>query len=374
MIAIKAIDVFTFSVPLRLEVRHAAAIHTEALNFIVRITTTNGIVGIGEGCPRAYVTQENLATSQQFINKIGVSFQAEVDDVKSLQDWSIENEQLIDQHPSAFCALEMAFLSALGQHHSTPIEPLLKVANHPCTIQYTGVLGDLPYPVYSHVAHRYVQLGFKEFKIKLSGDLEQDQAKLQFWQQIPKIDQRNIRVDANNLWATADQCINYLHKLPSMFWAIEEPIEVCDYRGMQAVADELMVRIILDESVTTVSQVTTLDHPTWIANLRISKLGGILRTLRVARSAINNNLSVILGAHVGETSLLTRAALVVAQFLRNQQLGTEGAFGTHLLKHDLTTPSIQFEERGQLDVGSLLLLKKPGVGLEVDVEKLSALS
>jgi len=44
---------------------------------------------------------------------------------------------------------------------------------------------------------------------------------------------------------------------------------------------------------------------------------------------------VIVGAHVGETSLLTRAALTVANSARDLLVAQEGAFGTHLLARDV---------------------------------------
>ena len=71
---------------------------------------------------------------------------------------------------------------------------------------------------------------------------------------------------------------------------------------------------------------------------------------------------MIVGAHVGETSLLTRAALSVANAYRDILVAQEGAFGTHLLEHDVVDPPLMFGAGGVLDAAQLPT--GPGFGLK----------
>ena len=98
-------------------------------------------------------------------------------------------------------------------------------------------------------------------------------------------------------------------------------------------------------------------------NLRVSKMGGLLHSLAVAKRCREMGLALIVGAQVGETSLLTRAALIVAQAARDIVIGQEGAFGTMLLESDAMQPMLMFGAKGTLDINSLRLDQTPGFGL-----------
>jgi L-alanine-DL-glutamate epimerase-like enolase superfamily enzyme len=90
-------------------------------------------------------------------------------------------------------------------------------------------------------------------------------------------------------------------------------------------------------------------------------MGGLIRSLQVLERIRDAGLRVIVGAHVGETSLLTRAALTAANAARDILVAQEGAFGTHLLEHDVVDPPIMFGARGELDARDLPA--GPGFGI-----------
>jgi len=63
----------------------------------------------------------------------------------------------------------------------------------------------------------------------------------------------------------------------------------------------------------------------------------------------------ILGAQVGETSVLKRAALSIAEMLGKHSVAQEGAYGTYLLSGDMTRSTLIFGRQGLLrphDLGS----------------------
>ncbi|MDH3770310.1 MAG: hypothetical protein OET79_04890, partial [Nitrospirota bacterium] len=211
-------------------------------------------------------------------------------------------------------------------------------------------------------AQQFSALKFCDFKVKVTGNHENDRQKLEFLKHLP-IKNLRIRLDANNLWKTAAEAVTYLKNLQHPFMAIEEPLQVGDYDGCRQISQQLGLPIILDESFLRSDQFGCLqaDPQSWIINIRISKMGGVLRSLAVAEQARVAGIPIIIGAQVGETSILTRAALTVANQYRDNLLAQEGAFGTYLLEHDITDPSLMFGRSGTLDPQTLS--GQPGLGL-----------
>jgi hypothetical protein len=66
------------------------------------------------------------------------------------------------------------------------------------------------------------------------------------------------------------------------------------------------------------------------------------------RAARERELGVIVGAQVGETSILARAGVVAARAAGSGLIGFEGAYGTRLLARDATTISLGFGYRGRV--------------------------
>jgi hypothetical protein len=55
-------------------------------------------------------------------------------------------------------------------------------------------------------------------------------------------------------------------------------------------------------------------------------MGGLIRSIAVARAAMSAGIPIIVGACFGETSVLTRAGLTVAAFAREHLIAQEGDF------------------------------------------------
>jgi hypothetical protein len=92
-------------------------------------------------------------------------------------------------------------------------------------------------------------------------------------------------------------------------------------------------------------------------------MGGLLRSLAIIETARALGIGLIIGAQVGETSLLTRAGLTAALAAQDILVAQEGAFGTFLLEHDICTPSLMFGASGVLDCNSYPMLQTAGLGL-----------
>ena len=177
----------------------------------------------------------------------------------------------------------------------------------------------------------------------------------------------HVRVDANNLWPDSETAVKYLRALNYPLSAIEEPLRSKNIEQLREVSNQLDMPIILDESFLRENQFEVLepDPEHWIINLRISKMGGLLRSLDIVERARARHIPLIVGAQVGETSLLTRAAITIMHVARDICVAREGAFGTRLLTHDICDIPLMFGQSGILDTDSYLYFRNDGLGIPI---------
>jgi L-alanine-DL-glutamate epimerase-like enolase superfamily enzyme len=363
---LRSLTASALSIPFKLAFKHASASRAATQTLWVVAEGTDGMRGFGEGCPREYVTGESLEGAQAFVVRHLAAWLRELRDLPSLMDWVGRHRREIDEHPAAWSAVELAVLDLLGKAQGRTLESLLGLPPLRGRFRYTAVLGDADAAVFEAQLARYRQAGFEQFKIKLAGDMRRDGAKVRALQ-AAGIAPGAVRADANNLWRVPETAIEALQGLRFRFFGLEEPLLAADYAGMARVADALGVRIIVDESMARPAQLEALPGRAerWLANLRVSKMGGVLRSLEFLQAARRRGIRVIVGAHVGETSLLARAALAVAGAAGDALVAQEGAFGTHLLDRDVADPPLMFGAGGVLDAAELGFASRPGLGLRV---------
>ncbi len=342
-------------IPFTVSFKHSSAERSRTESVLVEMTSNSGYSGYGESCPREYVTSENIESVKVFFNENILSFKNNVDDLDSLNTWMGNNLKSINLNPAAMCAIETAFLDLLSKNKDISIESLIGVPELQGQFKYTAVIGDSSSEVFHSTLKKYIEMGFDDYKVKLSGDLEKDQEKCHILINMCKFPFR-LRFDANNSWNNHETAIKYLSKLDIDYFAIEEPLTPKDYLGLSKLSNELDKQIILDESFLNLGQFENLiEYPEimWIINLRISKMGGLLRSKKIVDKAKAHGIKIIIGAQVGETSLLSRAALTIANYARDMLIAQEGAFGKLLLKEDVFEPTLQFGKAGLLDPAKL---------------------
>lgn len=96
----------------------------------------------------------------------------------------------------------------------------------------------------------------------------------------------------------------------------------------------------------SIANVTVLHDPRGPADARRWCANALMRARIDAAS--NEGRKVIVGAQVGETSLLARAGLTLAWAAGPSLVGCELGYGRWLLQHDIASPWIGFGWRGKL--------------------------
>ncbi len=364
---IDQINIYPLNIPFNMRFSHSSYSRDKGDSILVTIKINNSIYGVGEGCPRHYVSGETTSDSIAQLSKRINEFKT-MPRLDELIQYIDRNQDFVRRYPAAWCALETALLDCMAKRQACSLEDLLgtrfEIPERKESIKYSAVLGTDN--GFSALLKKYISSGFSSFKLKLSGDFSLDQSKIQIIRDY-KISRQQLRADANNLWHSADQVSEYLLKLDNPFCAIEEPfVKHLDVENIQRLIEYSDIDIILDESFKCAHDLAAVKDlgGRIIPNYRVSKLGGLINCLSIYQDYHERFTRHVIGAHVGESSVLTRAAIVLANAFSGQ-CNYEGAFGKHLLKYDVTDPQLMFDQTGQLRPPEYALYGQAGLGLQL---------
>jgi len=343
--------------------RHASATRSEGESIWVK-AERGKFTGFGEGCPRTYVAGDDIESGIQWINdyclKKDLSFQSLAD----LEQWVEENENEINIYPSAWCAVEMALIDLLAREKYFSVERLFGLDKNILRSQYTAVIGDDKTWKYSSIVDQYLIRGFKDFKIKLSGNFDRDLEKLNILETLAEQHHTaslRVRLDANNLWHDrCEEAIDFTKKLGiERFFAVEEPVTAGNIDDISLYSTSINLPVILDESLCTIGNLNMFKNVPgkYIANIKVSRVGGLIRALKIISEIKKLKWPVIVGCHVGESSLLTRAGLIVSSASEESLLAHEGAYGDYLLKREPVYPTLKFGREGILNLNEAYYTK-----------------
>jgi len=361
---VDSIDVVTARLPFRFSFGHALAERRDSTNVYVRLLLDDGTVGYGEGVPREYVTGETVESAvtalceRQAPALLGRSL-AGPEDVEA----AIDDAAPLDATPlanSARCALELALLDACGKHFGRPVSAWLTPSPAPF-VTYDAVIPFASPKKLAAIALVVRALGIRQVKIKVGDDLDRDLHALQLLRRLlgPRAD---LRVDANCAWASADEALAAIAAMRRLrISAVEQPLPAGDIDGLAAITAGTTEAIIVDESLCTHDDAVALIEARACNafNIRVSKCGGLLSSMRIARLAMENGLACVVGAQVGESGILSAAGRHLAAAIGSPRY-VEGSGGSLLLKEDLTEERVLPARRGRARP-----FAGPGLGVHV---------
>ncbi len=170
-----------------------------------------------------------------------------------------------------------------------------------------------------------VAYGLKNIKIKIDGDDARDRVAAVRKAVGPSV---SLPVDANCAF-TPDAAVETLEALaPLDIACAEQPIPRGDPEVLANVRSRSPIPIMADESLVTLADAEALIQAGAcdFFNLRVSKCGGLARTLEIARMADRAGLQLQLGCQVGESAILSAAGRHVAAHLDRVSF-VEGSYG-----------------------------------------------
>ena len=327
---------------------------TESL--IVRAVSDEGVVGYGEGTPRPYVTGESQEKSLKYIKDVLWPIVGKTDyaDIGTGGDPTEELFKIGGNLPdiktpgiiawnAAICAIELALIDCLLKKRRKPLSTLLKPIRG--EVFYDGVIGCGSTSKTARIAEQYKTLGLKRLKIKVGRKYGKEHI-----ESIRRIvgGDCQLRLDANGAY-TPGEAVRFMSSLDGLdIRCVEQPIERGNLSLLRKVKDMVRIPIMADESLVTLKDAKELiqSKACDYFNLRISKCGGLFRTLRIATLAKNAGIRLQLGCLVGETAILSAAGRALAGHLGELDY-VEGSFGTYLLQEDVSREDIRFGAGGR---------------------------
>jgi L-alanine-DL-glutamate epimerase-like enolase superfamily enzyme len=276
----------------------------------------NRISGYGESAPRLYVTGENCSSVVKTIKDhfAKILFHHEINTLEDVEKTLnvIEKECLDRNHTaynSALGAIDIALLDYIGKFYRIPVQNFLGPSNANSIFPSISI-PFLQSKVIKELYHKLKDIEPTSLKI-LVGKVERENVERVKLIRSLFGDQMEIRIEANGKW-NLKQAISNIEKLQRFnISGVEQPVAANDIEGMREIRHKTGIPVIVDESMCSLSDAKNLIEmgACDIINIKVSKCGGLLRSKQIRNFALSKNVRCQVGAHVGETDILSKAGL-----------------------------------------------------------------
>ncbi|MCP3136624.1 dipeptide epimerase [Pyxidicoccus xibeiensis] len=300
--------------PLHLPLTEPFAIATGAQhvaeNVLVRVTLTDGTVGLGEAAPFTAVSGETQGSTLAALESVRAGLLG-----KDARAWRPVSEWLGDAlalAPSARCAVETALLDALARHHRVPLYVLLGGAGTELEIDMTVTAGDVPHARES--AKAILARGISTLKVKV-GALSpgEDAARMLAIHEVAP--RARLFADANGGYDVAESLafLKELERAGVPLALLEQPVPAADVAGMAEVARRSKVPVCADESARSAKDVLRLirEGAAHAINIKTMKCGVVeaLTMWSLARAA---GMELMVGGMVESVLAMSASAHLAA--------------------------------------------------------------
>lgn len=289
--------------PFKTSVRSVA----EMTDIVVRLETSDGIVGWGSAPPTAKVTGDTEGSIQCAIEGYITPVMRGMD-IGDLEACLDALEGSIFHNPSAKAAVDIALHDAWARALGQPAWRLFGGSGRSVRTDVT-VSVNLPEEMAAD-AIRAVADGFDTIKIKVGVDAKVDFERIKAIREAigyaPK-----LRIDANQGWK-ANEAVMALNRMADAGFDIElveQPVKKEDIAGMEFVTAHSPIPVVADESCWSPSDAIELIHrrAADMVNIKLMKCGGIRGARQIISVAQANGVEVMMGAML-EGKISTAAA------------------------------------------------------------------
>jgi len=379
---LRRLTAYHVRIPLKHQVRHASHVRGETESLVVRCELDHGAVGWGEGLPRPYVTGETIDNVWSLLAESDLARQlaepfGNLSDAIKLTDRMQLNVPCCDCPfvergcfgNSARCAIELSLLDAAARSEGVPLSRVTELLPEAFAIRepqkqvrYSAAITALSPWATTVRAWKIRLYGFHQCKVKVGVEGVDDAELLRRIRKILPAHRIDLRLDANEAWTCENLESRLAPLLPFGISSLEQPVPHAAVAGLSRLRGHIGVPLMLDESLCSLTdahravEAGTCD----LFNIRLSKCGGFVPSLRLAAIAHQAGLGFQLGCQVGETGILSAAGRHFACSVANVRF-LEGSYDRHLVRERLTVQDMTFGRGGVAPA-----LTSPGLGVDID--------
>jgi L-alanine-DL-glutamate epimerase-like enolase superfamily enzyme len=372
---------FHVSVPMKMAIGHAVSVRDKA-EAIVVIVESDHFSGIGECVPRPYVTGEDYDTAWAAIQSVDLNSVVERVDFRNLRSATASIEKIDFPRTlkspvpalAAGCALELALLDIATKRTGLAMREIPKSLGLSSEIVSDEILPErvstaLDFMKTPEALRPYVGR-LSHLKVKVGLETDRDEERLKKCREIygPNFP---ISVDVNMAWSLADalRIIPILDRYGILWY--EEPLKPDDRKSYPELRRRTGAKIMLDESACGYDQVAAAiqSEACDLINIRLSKCGGFIPSLRLVELSHRNGIKFQLGVQVGQLGILNAAG-------RNFTSAVKGIVACEggIVLGNLSDRIIEQELSIDWQKSALSGLKDVGIGVDGSLEKLEKYS
>ncbi len=260
----------------------------------------------------------------------------------------------------------MALLDAYGRHFGAPVSDVTRLLAPDLyqprpEVRYSGIITSSQGMRLRWASWKMRIYRFRQLKIKVGIEGQDDVARLAIVRR--RMGRRaDLRIDANEAWPARDAVQHIAALKPFGITSVEQPVPHAEAPALAEVRRAAGVPVMLDESLCSAvdAERAVAGQTCDLFNLRLSKCGGFIPSLRLAQFAQRHGLGYQLGCQVGETAILSAAGRHFASSASGLRY-VEGSYDRHLVREALATNDITFGWGGKAPA-----LAGPGLGVTLD--------
>lgn len=359
---IVAVEAIPFVIPYRKPLRFASGEVHAAEHVLVRVRTDDGIVGVAEAPPRPFTYGE---TQRGIVAVIETVFAPQIVGLTLLEREVVAARlHRTVGNPTAKAAVDMAIWDALGKSLAIPVTELL--GGYTDSMRVSHMLGfDEPATMVAEAERMRETYGIATFKVKVGRrPVALDTAVVRALRDRFGAD-IELYVDGNRGWSPAEslRAMKEMADLDLLF--AEELCAADDVLGRRWLVEQLDVPFIADESVPTAADVTReiLAGAATAISIKTARTG-FTASRRTHHLAEGLGIEVVIGNQIdGQLGTACALAFGAAYELTSRYAGELSNFLD--MSDDLLAEPLQIRD------GRLHRSARPGIGVEIDADKLA---
>ncbi len=330
-------------------------------NVIVRLTTDEGVIGIGEAVHIPGLLGETPGATLGALQLYHMALLGA--DPLRITELNVRLDELaLTGNVAARAALDVALHDVAARVLGVPVYQLFggrvhaAVPTEICPATYAGTIVDVL---------AYLDEGFKYFKVKMSGDLEYDLPLVEKLLEAVHLRDAVLILDPNQGWSVRDT-LRAAHRVERFAHydanvIFEQPVRASDVRGLALVRRSSSIRITADDVLRGLGDLIEVieREAADIVNLKVSRVGGFQRCREMIALAEAWNVSYV----IDELTEMRVANTAVSHLAVASRSPVYTGVCCHLfLERDIATA-------GGVSVrnGCAIVSDEPGLGIAVGV-------